>query len=153
MRIQTILNQVEKFKSFVYGEARLEKRDDGLALVVPMKPRKNSRVFCSGCGRPGPVYDRLEERRFAFVPLWGILVFLAYRMRRVQCKRCGVTVEMVPWGDGKNQLTTTSPLAFRMSYQTAELERSGRDLPHVVGQRLPCGRACGRVGPGAPGPE
>ena len=63
--------------------------------------------FCSGCGRRGPTYDRLEERRFEFVPLWGILVFLAYRMRRVDCKRCGVTVEMVPWCDGKNQLTTT----------------------------------------------
>ncbi|WP_165251997.1 transposase [Paludisphaera soli] len=47
------------------------------------------------------------ERRFEFVPLWGILVFLAYWMRRVECKRCGVTVELVPWGDGKNQLTTT----------------------------------------------
>jgi transposase len=107
MRIQTILNRVEKFKSFVYGEASLEDRDDGPALVVQIEPRKNSRVFCSGCGRPGPVYDRLEERRFEFVPLWGILVFLAYRMRRVNCKRCGVTVEMVPWCDGKNQLTTT----------------------------------------------
>jgi transposase len=41
------------------------------------------------------------------VPIWGILVFLAYRMRRVDCKRCGVTVEMVPWCDGKNQLTIT----------------------------------------------
>jgi transposase len=72
-----------------------------------MRPRKNGRVFCSGCGRPGPAYDRLEERRFEYVPIWGILVFLAYRMRRVNCKRCGVTVEMVPWCDGKNQLTTT----------------------------------------------
>ena len=70
-------------------------------------PRKNSRPFCSGCGRRGRPYDRLEERRFEFVPIWGILVFLAYRMRRVDCKRCGVTVEMVPWCDGKNQLTTT----------------------------------------------
>ncbi|MGZ5943645.1 MAG: ISL3 family transposase [Isosphaeraceae bacterium] len=107
MRLQTILNRVEKFKSFVYGEARLEEHDDGPALVVQMEPRKNSRVFCSGCGRPGPVDDRLKERRFEFVPIWGILVFLAYRMRRVNCTRCGVTVEMVPWGDGKNQLTTT----------------------------------------------
>ena len=41
------------------------------------------------------------------MPIWGILVFLAYRMRRVDCKQCGVTVEMVPWCDGKNQLTTT----------------------------------------------
>jgi transposase len=107
MRIQTILNRVEKFKPFVYGEGRLEERVDGPALVIRMVPRKNSRVFCSGCGRSGPVYNRLEERQFEFVPLWGILVFLAYRMRRVNCKQCGVTVETVPWGDGKNQLTTT----------------------------------------------
>jgi transposase len=107
MRIQTILNQVEKFKSFVYCEASWETRDDGLVLIVEVESRKNGRAFCSGCGRPGLVYDRLEKRRFEFVPLWGILVFFAYRMRRVSCKRCGVTVEMVPWGDGKNQLTTT----------------------------------------------
>lgn len=107
MRIQTMLNRVEKFKSFVYGEARLEEGADGPALIVQMVARKNSRGLCSGCGRPGPAYDRLDERRFEFVPIWGILVFLAYRMRRVNCKRCGATVEMVPWCDGKNQLTTT----------------------------------------------
>jgi transposase len=107
MRIQTILNRVEKFKSFVYGEVALEERIDGPALIVQMVPRKNGRVFCSGCGLPGPTYDRLVERRFEFVPLWGLLVFLAYRMRRVDCKRCGVTVEMVPWCDGKNHLTIT----------------------------------------------
>jgi zinc-finger of transposase IS204/IS1001/IS1096/IS1165 len=100
MRIQTILNRVEKFKSFVYGEGSIEEYEDGPAIVIQMKPRKNSRVFCSGCGRPGRAYDRLEERRFEFVPIWGILVFLVYRMRRVDCKRCGVTVEMVPWCHG-----------------------------------------------------
>ena len=97
MRIQTILNRVEKFKSFVYGEASLEEHEGSLALVVQVEPRKNSRPFCSGCGRRGQPYDRLECRRFEFVPIWGILVFLAYRMRRVDCKRCGVTVEKVPW--------------------------------------------------------
>jgi len=107
MRIQTILNRVEKFKSFVYGKACLEEQDDGPALVVQIEPRKNNRPFCSGCGQQGRPYDRLEERRFEFVPIWGILVFLAYRMRRVDCERCGVTVEMVPWCDGKNQLTTS----------------------------------------------
>jgi transposase len=107
MRIQTILNRVEKFKSFVYGSADLIEGADGPFLVVEVRPRKNGRAHCSGCGRAGPTYDHLEERRFEFVPLWGILVFLAYRMRRVNCKRCGVTVEMVPWCDGKNHLTTT----------------------------------------------
>jgi transposase len=107
MRLQTILNRVEKFESFTYGEARFEERADGPALVVQVRPRKNSRPYCSGCLRRGRAYDRLDERRFEFVPLWGILVFLAYRMRRVDCRRCGVTVETVPWCDGKNQLTTT----------------------------------------------
>ncbi len=60
MRIQTILNRVENLKPFVVGEASLEGHDDGPAQVVPMKPRKNNRVSCSGCGRPGPLYDRLE---------------------------------------------------------------------------------------------
>jgi transposase len=107
MRIQPILNRAENFKSFVHGEARLEEHDDGPALVVQIEPRKNSRPFCSGGGRQGRPDDRPEERRFEFVPLWGILVFLAGKMRRVDCKRCVVTVEMVPWGDGKKQLTTT----------------------------------------------
>ena len=87
--------------------ALLEEQDDGPTLVVRVEPRKNNRPVCSGCGGVGPAYDRLEERRFEFVPIWGILVFLAYRMRRVNCKRCGVKVELVPWCDGKNQLTTT----------------------------------------------
>jgi transposase len=30
---------------------------------------------------------------------------LLYRMRRVDCKTCGVIVEAVPWVDGKHQLT------------------------------------------------
>jgi transposase len=107
MRIQTILNRVEKFKSFVYRGARLEEQDDGPALVVRVEPRKRNRPVCAGCGEVRPAYDRLQERRFEFVPLWGIVVFLAYRMRRVNCDRCGVTVEMVPWCDGKNQLTTS----------------------------------------------
>ncbi len=34
MRLQTILHQVEKFKSLVSGAARFEKRDAGSVLVV-----------------------------------------------------------------------------------------------------------------------
>jgi transposase len=133
MRIQTILNRVEKFKSFVYAAARLEELQDGPVLVVQVRPRKNGRPRCSGCGRIGPSYDRLEERRFEFVPVWGIVVFLAYRMRRVDCKRCGVTVEMVPWGDGKNRLTTTyrwflSTWAKRLSWsEVATIFRTSWD--------------------------
>ena len=48
--VDTGNNRVEKFESFVYGEARLEEHDDGPALVAQVRPRSNSLPYCSGCG-------------------------------------------------------------------------------------------------------
>ena len=76
-------------------------------IEVRIEPRANSRLVCSGCGRPGPGYDRLPTRRFQFVPLWPVAVFFVYAMRRVDCPSCGVTVERVPWARGKSRLTTS----------------------------------------------
>jgi transposase len=107
MRLLTILNRIEKHKSFVYGTGCLEQTAGGKEYVlIPIRPRKNSKPECSGCGQRCSTYDRLKERRFEYVPLWGLLVFFSYRMRRVNCAECGVTVERVPWCDGKNSLTT-----------------------------------------------
>ena len=107
MQLKTILNRIEPFKSFVYGKARMLEEDGELAIEVEVQARANGRAICSGCGRPGPGYDRLPERRFEFVPLWGIAVFFVYAMRRVDCPQCGVTVERVPWAEGKSHLTTS----------------------------------------------
>lgn len=122
MQLKTILNRVEPFKSFVYGKARWVEGEGRLALEVELHARKNSRPICSGCGRVGPGYDRLAERRFEFVPLWQIAVFFVYAMRRVNCPRCGVTVEQVPWAEGKSTMTTTfrwflAGWAKRLSWQ------------------------------------
>src|SRR5262245_29349616 len=107
MRLETILNRVEKYKSFVYAKAQWGPRAAGPSLLVHVRPRRGSRAECSGCGDRGTTYDRLKPRRFEYVPLWGMLVYFVYRMRRVNCPRCGVTVERVPWCDGKHQLTTS----------------------------------------------
>lgn len=76
-----------------------------LAIEVQVRARAGSRARCSGCGSPAAGYDTLAARRFEFVPLWGIAVFLLYAMRRVSCPRCGVKVEAVPWATGKHQIT------------------------------------------------
>jgi len=107
MQLKTILNRVEPFKSFVYGKARWVEEAGRTTLEVELHARKNGRAICSGCGRPGPGYDRLPPRQFEFVPLWGIAVFFLYAMRRVDCASCGVTVEGVPWAQGKCPLTTS----------------------------------------------
>ena len=105
MQLKTILNRVQKFKCFVYGEVRWQDVDDDQVLVVEVWPRRNSRPICSSCSRRGPSYDTLDARLFEFVPLWGIAVFFVYLMRRVDCAGCGVKVESVPWAEGKHTLT------------------------------------------------
>jgi transposase len=107
MRIKTILNSIQKHPGFVYGAARLEEWPAGRAMVIDIHPHRRNRPCCSGCGRRGSQYDTLGVRQFEFVPLWGIRVFFLYLMRRVNCRRCGVRVEQVPWAEGKQELTTT----------------------------------------------
>nr|VFK44611.1 MAG: Transposase [Candidatus Kentron sp. SD] len=107
MRIKTILNRVQKFKSFVYGEVRWAEDEREAAIDVELRPRKNSRPLCPECGhrhrRPG--YDKRPTQRFEFIPMWGFKVFFCYAPRRVNCPDCGIHVERMPWVKGKHRLT------------------------------------------------
>ena len=105
MQLKTILNRVQKFNSFVYGAIRWVNEAKEPTVEVELHARANSRAICSGCGHRRPGYDKLPERRFEFIPLWGIKVFFLYAPRRVECRRCGVKVERMPWVSGKHQLT------------------------------------------------
>jgi transposase len=122
MQLQTILNRVERHKSFVYGTPRWADNVLRPTLEVPIRARANGRPVCSGCGKRRPGYDRLPPRRFDFVPLWQIGVVFVYAMRRVDCPRCGVVVEQVPWATGKSRLTNSyrwflAGWARRLSWQ------------------------------------
>jgi transposase len=103
MLLTRLLNACHHFPGFVYGAARLLEAINTIEIEV--RPRHGSKPRCSCCGKPGPGYDLLPMRRFEFIPIWGYAVQLLYCMRRVQCRDCGVKVEQVPWGIGKNTLT------------------------------------------------
>ena len=123
MRIETILNKCQKFKSFFYSQATWDRLSNNETCIkVHVLARKNGILLCSCCGKPAKHYDTLAMRDFEFVPLWGYRVFLTYRMRRVTCRKCGVKVESVPWASGKYTLTKTymkflSDWARKLSWQ------------------------------------
>jgi len=78
MLVKTILNKVEKFKSFVYGECTFEKIGNKSSIIVDVAARKNARGLCPECHKPSPSYDKQPLRRYQYVPLWNIPVYFAY---------------------------------------------------------------------------
>ena len=75
------------------------------SIEILLDPHGGIRGRCSQCRQPAPGYDRLPERRWAFVPLWGIRTDFRYAPRRVECAEHGVVVEHIPWSDGKRPVT------------------------------------------------
>ena len=79
---------------------------DAALIEVTVAAHSGIRRLCSQCRLPAPGYDRLPERHWDFVPLWGIPVSFRYSPRRVECAEHGIVVEHIPWSDGKRPLTT-----------------------------------------------
>jgi transposase len=125
MLVKTLLNSVEKHKGFLYETIKLVMVGRHKQLHVKVRPKKRCRGRCSKCRTPGPTYDTLEVRKFQFVPLWGIVVYFLYAMRRIDCAVCKrVVVETVPWATGKERFTTSfawflARWAKRMSWKEA----------------------------------
>lgn len=108
MLVKTLLNSVEKHKGFVYLKPKLVLVGRWKQIHVKLRARKGCKGRCSDCLTPGPTYDTLDERRFQFVPLWGMVVYFLYVMRRISCGKCDrVVVEAVPWATGKQRVTNS----------------------------------------------
>ena len=146
MRLRTLRNHCYKFKSFVYVKERHEPEKN--RVIIEVETRKNGRPICSGCQKPGATYDHQPKPRyFHFIPIWSMAVLFCYLMRRVDCKRCGVKIEQVPWCDGKHQLTKAYQLflarwAKRLSWKEvaeafgASWEQVYRSVASVVSYGL-----------------
>ena len=122
MQVESIVNRIENYKGFVYEQVRWSSRAGRPCLQVEVRARRGSRGWCSGCGEPGATYDHARARWYEYVPLWGFAVFWVYARRRVNCPRCGVKVEAVPWAIGKRSLSKSymqflATWARRLSWQ------------------------------------
>lgn len=105
--VKTLLNRVQRFVGFIYTSIRLRGSEDSLRVEVKIEPHRGIRGKCATCRQFGPGYDVLAERRWLFVPLWGIRVHFFYAPRRVNCPAHGVGVEHIPWSVGKRPVTRT----------------------------------------------
>lgn len=72
------------------------------ARVAP----RTRRPVCSGCGcRTRRIYDRRRDREWRHLDCAGMETTLVYDLRRLDCPRCGVRAELVPWADTSSRFT------------------------------------------------
>jgi len=106
LEVKTVLNLIQRFVGFIYTSIRLRGSGGSLRVEVKIEPHRGIRGKCSTCREPCPGYDHAEERRWQFVPMWGIVTYFFYAPRRVECPEHGVGVEHIPWSQGKRPVTT-----------------------------------------------
>jgi transposase len=105
LHVKTILNRIQHFAGFVYREVRFRGRGSSLRLDIHLEAHASRDGQCAWCQKPAPGYDRLPERSWSFVPLWGIPTNFRYAPRRVSCPEHGLGVEHLPWSVGKRPVT------------------------------------------------
>jgi len=108
LTVTNILKRMLPLKGFCYHSACWV-RDAGVegpaVIEIGLAARQGASPCCGNCGRASPGYDRPEKmRRWQFLSLWTIQVYFLYARRRVQCGRCGVRMERMPWASGKLQV-------------------------------------------------
>lgn len=99
MRITTLLRALLGLQQTRVTGCRFTETE----LVIEIAPEKR-RSFCSCCGRSARRYDR-RNRRWRHLDLCGLAVEIEYAIWRVECRRCGVTTEWVPWASAGSGFT------------------------------------------------
>jgi transposase len=93
VRATTLLNKVLRFKSTRVVSVSFTQT----GLICDVEPT-TSIARCGGCGcKVAKLYDRRAPRLWRHLDIGGMKTELRYGLRRVDCRRCGVTSEWVPW--------------------------------------------------------
>ena len=100
MRATTLLNRLLNIKhtrviAFCFDS-------DGVLVDVGLTTRVG---ICASCVRRVRKVHDCRERLWRHLDLAGMKVHLRYAIRRLDCPRCGVTTEMVPWAEPTSWFT------------------------------------------------
>lgn len=139
MRATTLLKNLLGIKS----TRVLSVRFDAEGIVCRVEPATTI-PRCGGCGfKVRKVYDhRAGARRWRHLDACGMTLHLEYTMRRLDCRRCGVTTELVPWAAPNSWFTdaferTVGYLAQASSKTVvAEMMRVGWSTVSAIIRRL-----------------
>jgi transposase len=117
--------QLAKVLSNILGMKHIRVRgcefdDQGLTIAVAPTTQIGR---CCGCGcRVRRVYDHRRGRQWRHLDLAGMRVVLQYDLRRLDCARCGVRTELVPWADADSMFTR--PFEDQVAYLAQRMDKT-----------------------------
>lgn len=118
MRVMKVLSNILGMKGLRVHGCEFEEA----SLVIDVGP--TTRIArCGGCGcRARRLYDHRTGRRWRHLDLAGMRVELRYDVRRVDCARCGVRTELVPWAEPDSMFT--HPFEHQVAYLAQRMDKT-----------------------------
>ena len=74
-------------------------------LYIDIEPRGTRRYRCSGCNRRTGRVRSVKTRTWDDLPWGAHRVKLRYRLRRLNCRRCGIRTERIGFAEPKARVT------------------------------------------------
>lgn len=116
MQVSSLLEAVLPLQGWLV--AKVELLEKAGELRVRLEPSRKS-VLCSSCGAlRRDHHDQARERSWRAQDAFGIRTVLTARLRRVDCRQCGIRVEAVPWARSRSRYTKA------LERQIAEMARN-----------------------------
>ena len=92
-------------------------------IVLELRPVPNHPKRCSRCGEVVVEIHDLSERRVRDLPILEAETWLVFPRARLQCPRCGPTVEAVSWLDRYQRMTTRLAAAIARLAQVLPIKQ------------------------------
>lgn len=110
--MRKLLEQLGGWEGFEVGDVTVEAapQPDAVGqpaprLVIELRPKARAKRRCSRCGALVIAIHDVSVRRVRDLPMGEYDTWLLVPRARVQCPRCGPTIEAVPWLDRYQRMT------------------------------------------------
>lgn len=126
---QEILNSFIGINGFTVDALNTEFFKDTMTAIIGIMPCDRHAAICDGCGQVITSIKDRSIRSYRDKPVFDWTVFLRLFRRRVNCPRCGVRSERLPFVDGRSRFTRRfEQMVFKDSMDqtiTAAAEKHG----------------------------
>ena len=114
MRARQLWTRILGLDGYRVTHVGIKTAEETAGLYIDIEPRGIRRYRCSGCSRRTGRVRSVKTRTWDDLPWGAHRVKLRYRLRRLNCRRCGIRTERIGFADPKARVTRRLRRADRL---------------------------------------